>query len=142
MHLQELEVKLRQCGREKESANFHGSNVLDGAKDLQLENNSVVDSEAGSYLIAPLVSQSDVQPNLPNDNQTTGLNDMNNENRFDFMTSTVETEAPMCSLFLTWSAGSPSNSMAGLPTPKQFCHSYANYGMAVQYGYLASAAGF
>ena len=107
LQLQELEVELRQCGGEIEHATFDGSSVLDCAKDLQLENNSVVDSEAASEIIALLLSQSDVQANLPNDNQTNVLNDMNYEKRLDFSTSTVKAEAPMCSLFLTSSAGSP-----------------------------------
>ena len=98
MQLLGLEHYLCQCGGGSERATVDGSKAHDVAKDLELDNNSVGGSEAASNFMAPMVSQSDVRTNLSNDNQTNDLNDMHNENRFDFSTLTVKAEkTPRCS---------------------------------------------
>ena len=117
----ELEQELRQCAGESQRATVDGFKVPDVGNVSELNNNSVAGSEAVSGFVALMVTQSDVRTKVSNDCQHNGLNDMHNENRFDFSTLTVKAkETPKCSLFPTSSEGSPVRRVLGEFTPTYF----------------------
>ena len=124
MELLELEDELRQCGREIQSATVdgvYGCKVDDSVKDLGLDDNRVACSDAGSGFMVPIVSEADVRAHPPNDFHSTGLNDNNDNDGFDFSTLTIKAEeTPRYSLFLPTSVGSPVKRLPGEFTPTYF----------------------
>ena len=98
----ELEDQLHQCGGESERPIVCGSKSHDGAKHLELDNNSVAGSEAADGFMTTMVSKAEVRAQFPIDLQSAGLNVTNDNNRFNFRILTVKTEeTPWCSLIFT-----------------------------------------
>ena len=92
MQFLELEDERHQCGGESEQAIVDGSDVHDGAEDLDVGNNTFSGTESESGFMTPLVLKAGVREHFPNELQPLGPNDTNEYNRFDFSTLAVKAE--------------------------------------------------